>query len=95
MTIDFVISFFLLLSMLLLRLRWHICRQERIKASGGEVARLKAANGIEIGPLRVWPGGLCLSRSIGDMDVGDYIVAVPHVKQIKVCMWVNILDMNY
>lgn len=57
--------------------------QERIKASGGEVARLKAANGIEIGPLRVWPGGLCLSRSIGDMDVGDYIVAVPHVKQIK------------
>lgn len=48
------------------------------------MARLKAANGIEIGPLRVWPGGLCLSRSIGDMDLGDYIVAVPDVKQIKV-----------
>lgn len=57
--------------------------QERIKASGGEVSRLKVAGGIEIGPLRAWPGGICLSRSIGDMDVGDYIVAVPHVKQIK------------
>jgi len=40
--------------------------------------------GVEVGPLRVWPGGLCLSRSIGDMDVGAYVVAVPHVKQIKV-----------
>ncbi|KAG0561536.1 hypothetical protein KC19_9G071300 [Ceratodon purpureus] len=57
--------------------------QERIKASGGEVARIRLAGGVEVGPLRVWPGGLCLSRSIGDMDVGDYIVAVPHVKQIK------------
>lgn len=48
------------------------------------MSRLKVAGGIEIGPLRAWPGGICLSRSIGDMDVGDYIVAVPHVKQIKV-----------
>lgn len=38
----------------------------------------------QIGPLRVWPGGLCLSRSIGDTDVGEFIVPVPHVKQIKV-----------
>ncbi|XP_024369090.1 probable protein phosphatase 2C 5 [Physcomitrium patens] len=58
--------------------------QERIRASGGEIGRIKIYDGeIEVGPLRVWPGGLCLSRSIGDMDVGDYIVAVPHVKQIK------------
>lgn len=39
---------------------------------------------IQIGPLRCWPGGLCLSRSIGDTDVGEYIVPVPHVKQVKV-----------
>lgn len=39
----------------------------------------------QIGPLRCWPGGLCLSRSIGDMDVGEFIVPVPHVKQVKVC----------
>jgi hypothetical protein len=40
---------------------------------------------FQIGPLRCWPGGLCLSRSIGDVDVGEYIVPVPYVKQIKVC----------
>lgn len=39
---------------------------------------------FQIGPLRCWPGGLCLSRSIGDMDVGEFIVPVPYVKQIKV-----------
>lgn len=37
----------------------------------------------QIGPLRCWPGGLCLSRSIGDMDVGEFIVPIPHVKQVK------------
>lgn len=42
---------------------------------------------IQIGPLRCWPGGLCLSRSIGDMDVGEFIVPIPHVKQIKVCLF--------
>ena len=38
----------------------------------------------QIGPLRCWPGGLCLSRSIGDTDVGEFIVPIPHVKQVKV-----------
>lgn len=41
---------------------------------------------MQIGPLRCWPGGLCLSRSIGDFDVGEYIVPIPHVKQVKVCI---------
>ncbi|KAK6130945.1 hypothetical protein DH2020_035307 [Rehmannia glutinosa] len=57
--------------------------RERITASGGEVGRLNTGGGTEIGPLRCWPGGLCLSRSIGDMDVGEFIVPVPHVKQVK------------
>ncbi|MQM13364.1 hypothetical protein Taro_046290 [Colocasia esculenta] len=57
---------------------------ERITASGGEVGRLNTVGGAEIGPLRCWPGGLCLSRSIGDMDVGEFIVPVPYVKQVKV-----------
>jgi hypothetical protein len=39
---------------------------------------------VQIGPLRCWPGGLCLSRSIGDMDVGNFIVPIPFVKQVKV-----------
>ncbi|XP_062158457.1 probable protein phosphatase 2C 12 isoform X2 [Alnus glutinosa] len=57
--------------------------RERITTSGGEVGRLNTGGGAEIGPLRCWPGGLCLSRSIGDMDVGEYIVPVPYVKQVK------------
>lgn len=39
---------------------------------------------LQVGPLRCWPGGLCLSRSIGDMDVGEFIVPIPYVKQVKV-----------
>ncbi|PKA55457.1 putative protein phosphatase 2C 12 [Apostasia shenzhenica] len=56
---------------------------ERITACGAEVGRLNLAGGAEVGPLRCWPGGLCLSRSIGDMDVGEFIVPIPHVKQVK------------
>ncbi|CAJ2641012.1 unnamed protein product [Trifolium pratense] len=55
----------------------------RITSCGGEVGRLNTGGGAEVGPLRCWPGGLCLSRSIGDMDVGEFIVPVPHVKQVK------------
>ncbi|KAB2089944.1 hypothetical protein ES319_A03G094000v1 [Gossypium barbadense] len=57
--------------------------RERITASGGDIGRLNAGCGTEIGPLRCWPGGLCLSRSIGDRDVGEFIVPVPYIKQIK------------
>ncbi|XP_027332268.1 probable protein phosphatase 2C 12 [Abrus precatorius] len=55
----------------------------RITSSGGEVGRLNTGGGAEVGPLRCWPGGLCLSRSIGDMDIGEFIVPVPYVKQVK------------
>ncbi|XP_078429714.1 protein phosphatase 2C family protein [Wolffia australiana] len=65
------------------RLEDNVEEVERIMASGGEVGRLNMVGGAEIGPLRCWPGGLCLSRSIGDMDVGEFIVPVPHVKQVK------------
>ncbi|CAI9096149.1 OLC1v1032232C1 [Oldenlandia corymbosa var. corymbosa] len=65
------------------RLEENIEEQKRVTASGGEVGRLSLFGGPEVGPLRCWPGGLCLSRSIGDMDVGEYIVPIPHVKQVK------------
>ncbi|KAL5214983.1 hypothetical protein ABZP36_004135 [Zizania latifolia] len=55
----------------------------RVTECGGEVGRLNVVGGAEIGPLRCWPGGLCLSRSIGDQDVGEFIIPVPYVKQIK------------
>lgn len=34
-----------------------------------------------MGPLRIWPGGLCLSRAVGDFDVGDSVIPFPHVMQ--------------
>uniref|UniRef100_A0A7C9CHJ9 protein-serine/threonine phosphatase n=1 Tax=Opuntia streptacantha TaxID=393608 RepID=A0A7C9CHJ9_OPUST len=65
------------------RLETNIEERQRVTASGGEVGRLNTGGGTEIGPLRCWPGGLCLSRSIGDRDVGEFIVPVPYVKQVK------------
>ncbi|KAJ6954972.1 protein phosphatase 2C 12 [Populus alba x Populus x berolinensis] len=72
------------------RLECNEEERERITASGGEVGRLNTGGGAEIGPLRCWPGGLCLSRSIGDVDVGEYIVPVPYVKQIKIDYNINV-----
>ncbi|GAB4852125.1 hypothetical protein Ancab_016315 [Ancistrocladus abbreviatus] len=65
------------------RLECNVEERERVTASGGEVGRLNTGGGTGIGPLRCWPGGLCLSRSIGDRDVGEFIVPVPYVKQVK------------
>ncbi|XP_058182522.1 probable protein phosphatase 2C 15 isoform X2 [Rhododendron vialii] len=65
------------------RLEENVEERERVTASGGEVGRLSIVGGLEVGPLRCWPGGLCLSRSIGDMDVGEFIVPIPFVKQVK------------
>ncbi|GKA57263.1 probable protein phosphatase 2C 5 [Tanacetum coccineum] len=50
----------------------NVEEREHVTSSGGEV-----------GPLCCWPGGLCLSVSIGDTDVGKFIVPIPHVKQVK------------
>ncbi|KAK3418696.1 hypothetical protein EUGRSUZ_H03276 [Eucalyptus grandis] len=66
------------------RLEENVEERERVTASGGEVGRLNVFGGNEVGPLRCWPGGLCLSRSIGDTDVGEFIVPIPHVKQVKI-----------
>ncbi|ESR61662.1 hypothetical protein CICLE_v10018105mg [Citrus x clementina] len=67
-----------------LRLEENVEERERVvTASGCEVGRLSIVGGAEIGPLRCWPGALCLSRSIGDMDVGEFMVPISHVKQLS------------
>ena len=55
----------------------------RIATSRGEVGQLNTGTGVETVPLRCWLGGLHLSQSIGDMDVGEFIVPILHVKQVK------------
>ncbi|KAF6152522.1 hypothetical protein GIB67_035092 [Kingdonia uniflora] len=64
-------------------LAFYNLRRERVTVSGDEVGRLSIVGGVEIGRLRCWPGGLCLSRSINDMDVREFIVPIPYVKQVK------------
>lgn len=44
-----------------------------------------------VGPLRIWPGGLCLSRAVGDFDVGDSVIPFPHVTQARVAMFVLLM----
>ncbi|XP_051188102.1 probable protein phosphatase 2C 69 isoform X2 [Lolium perenne] len=61
---------------------YHLSADHRFDSNRDEVERVTAC-GSKVGPLRCWPGGLCLSRSIGDIDVGECIIPVPHVKQVK------------
>ncbi|KAI3467059.1 hypothetical protein Pfo_023722 [Paulownia fortunei] len=81
------------------RLEENAEERERVTASGGEVGRLSIYGGTEVtslSELLMYPRftfagwsstllarGLCLSRSIGDMDVGEFIVPIPYVKQVK------------
>lgn len=37
-----------------------------------------------VGPLRIWPGGLCLSRALGDFDVGDAVLPFPYLTQVLI-----------
>ncbi|THU71054.1 hypothetical protein C4D60_Mb08t31480 [Musa balbisiana] len=65
------------------RLEENVEERELVTTSGGELGRLNIVGGAEIGPLPCWPGDLCLSRSPGDVDAGEFIISVPHVKQVK------------
>jgi hypothetical protein len=49
-----------------------------VQVSGQRVQRLRLRSKL-VGPLRAWPGGLCLARSIGDVDVGPNILGIPEV----------------
>eukprot|EP01026_Neomeris_dumetosa_P066166 TRINITY_DN63900_c0_g2_i1.p1 TRINITY_DN63900_c0_g2~~TRINITY_DN63900_c0_g2_i1.p1 ORF type:complete len:496 (-),score=67.67 TRINITY_DN63900_c0_g2_i1:194-1681(-) len=63
--------------------------RERVVAQGSYVASIsQGLNGpaqkgeAGVGPLRVWPGGLCISRALGDVEVGPSILPTPYIKQI-------------
>ena len=42
--------------------------RERVEAAGSNVSQ-SLLDGKPVGPMRVWPGGLAMSRSIGDHEV--------------------------
>eukprot|EP01025_Chloroclados_australasicus_P060414 TRINITY_DN7745_c0_g1_i1.p1 TRINITY_DN7745_c0_g1~~TRINITY_DN7745_c0_g1_i1.p1 ORF type:complete len:636 (-),score=84.35 TRINITY_DN7745_c0_g1_i1:3714-5621(-) len=63
--------------------------KQRLKVAGAHVAPVAmtlqgpaSSHDPGVGPLRVWPGGLCVSRSVGDVDVGPIILPTPHIKQV-------------
>ncbi|GLC33563.1 hypothetical protein PLESTB_000088500 [Pleodorina starrii] len=63
--------------------------QSRLRSAGCTLAPLgfhlqgPARQGeLGVGPLRLWPGGLCVSRSVGDLDAGPEVVPLPHIRQV-------------
>ena len=50
------------------RLDTSASERERVLAAGAEVRATAFEDGRPVGPLRVWPGGLAVSRSLGDRD---------------------------
>ena len=50
------------------RLDSNKAERARAQAAGAEVAS-NVLEGKPVGPLRVWPGGLAMSRSLGDYPV--------------------------
>ncbi len=65
------------------RLEDNEAERARIEGEGGEVAA-STVDGKPAGPLRVWPGGLAMSRTIGDVDAGTLCLAEADVVQVTV-----------
>jgi len=55
----------------------------RIENNGGEVAP-SSIDGKPAGPIRVWPGGLAMSRTIGDVDAGKLCLADAEITQVTI-----------
>tara|TARA_B110001452_G_scaffold22483_1_gene17979 strand:- start:123 stop:2375 length:2253 start_codon:yes stop_codon:yes gene_type:complete len=60
------------------RLQHNLQEQERVRKAGGQLAFARhPTEGHPTGPVRMWPGGLAVSRSIGDADCGDMVICEP------------------
>lgn len=72
------------------RISTHQADRHRLEMLGAQIAPIDASgsgpavNSAGYGPLRVWPGGLCLSRGIGDFDIGPPVIACPHIYQVRI-----------
>jgi len=58
--------------------------RQRVLAAGGKLAQARSSNGQPEGPLRAWPGGLAIARTIGDADCGAFIHSVPAIRSFRV-----------
>eukprot|EP01023_Acetabularia_acetabulum_P046252 TRINITY_DN4749_c1_g1_i3.p1 TRINITY_DN4749_c1_g1~~TRINITY_DN4749_c1_g1_i3.p1 ORF type:complete len:290 (+),score=23.31 TRINITY_DN4749_c1_g1_i3:163-1032(+) len=69
------------------RIEVNMSEQMRLTNSGACIERIKLfgdINGEGVGPLRLWPAGLAVSRSIGDKDGRPFVAPHPQVKTVIV-----------
>jgi serine/threonine protein phosphatase PrpC len=65
--------------------------RQRCTALGGKIAQSAHDDGTPMGPLRVWPGGLAISRTIGDRAAAaGGVIAEPEVSQVVVPLAVGV-----
>jgi len=55
---------------------------DRLMKAGAAIGRIKGRNGLPVGPERIYPGGLGVSRSIGDRDSTPAAIPLPEVRTI-------------
>jgi len=66
------------------RLENNAEERARVRAAGSKLGQALDANGRPSGPVRVWPGGVCMARSIGDADAGAAVEPTPFVITRKI-----------
>lgn len=71
------------------RVATNVQERQRLLRSGCTVAAVDAGGSGPAphpcrgtGVLRLWPGGLTLSRSLGDFKIGEAVLPLPHIKQV-------------
>ena len=57
--------------------------QKRVRLAGGSCSRSEV-QGKPVGPLRAWPGGLAMSRTIGDAAAAGVVIAEPGLRRVTV-----------
>ena len=51
--------------------------QERVTRLGARLGRAMTDEGKQGGPLRAWPGGLAVTRTVGDADCRSFVIPEP------------------
>eukprot|EP00908_Phaeocystis_cordata_P026023 Transcript_85.p1 GENE.Transcript_85~~Transcript_85.p1 ORF type:complete len:422 (-),score=94.87 Transcript_85:312-1577(-) len=66
------------------RLDGNADERQRVIEAGAKIGRaVHPSTGQPSGPLRAFPGGLAMGRSIGDLDCGQWVLAEPSCRQTK------------
>lgn len=58
--------------------------EQRIFKAGAQIGRVRGASGKPTGPERLYPGGLMVTRSIGDHDSTKACIPDPYIKTVPV-----------